>query len=190
MSWPFVEPCREASPFRSIDFSPSGLLLSCVPWSYIVLSCAGFCRFGLLLSWLLLSSSSVVSSCRVPCCLVFSSLGPSVLSLGASWKPLRRLWGDLLGLREPSGGLLGPIAALLMGLGASSPLGALLAAPGALLAALGPAYVALGGSWVLLGPHKWVLGALCPALGPSLGTAGVRARTRPPNHRTAYAFIV
>ena len=87
---------------------PSGLLLSCVPWSYLVLSCAGFCRFGLLLSWLLLklSLSSVVSSCRVPCCLVFSSLGPSVLSLGASWKPLWCLRGELLG---PPGALRGPL---------------------------------------------------------------------------------
>ena len=79
---------------------PSGLLLSCVPWSYLVVSCAGICRFGLLLSWLLLSSSSVVASDRVPCCLVFSSLGPSVLSLGASWKPLRRLWEAFFDLRE------------------------------------------------------------------------------------------
>ena len=177
LSWPFVEPCREASPFRSIDFSPSGLLLSCVPWSYIVLSCAGFCRFGLLLSWLLLSSSSVVFSCRVPCCLVFSSLGPSVLSLGASWKPLRRLWGDLLGLREPSGGLLGPIVALLTGLGASwvipgpvpgrpweaprpllAALGPLLGRPGALLAAPGRppgrSWRLPGGSWSPLGGSK------------------------------------
>ena len=156
LSWPFVEPCREASPFRSIDFSPSGLLLSCVPWSYLVLSCAGFCRFGLLLSWLLLSSSSVVSSCRVPCCLVFSSLGPSVLSLGASWKPLRRLWGDLLGLREPSGGLLGPIVALLTGLGASWVIPG--PVPGRPWALLGGPWAALGGSWASLGPPRGALG--------------------------------
>ena len=71
---------------------------------------------GRILCWLLslwyslalasLSSSSVVSSCRVPSCLVCSRLGPSVLSLGASWKPLRCLWGDLLG---PPGALRGPL---------------------------------------------------------------------------------
>ena len=97
------------------DTSPlwSPLVMCPLVLSCLVLSCAGLCRFRLLLSWLLLSSSSVVSSCRVPCCPVCSSLGPSVLSLGASWKPLRRLWWELLGLREPSGGLLRPIVALL-----------------------------------------------------------------------------
>ena len=151
--------------------------MSCVPWSYLVLSCAGFCRFGLLLSWLLLSSSSVVSSCRVPCCLVFSSLGPSVLSLGASWKPLRRLWGDLLGLREPSGGLLRPIVALLTGLGASRIIRA--PVPGRPWALLGGPWAALGSSWLLLGLPWAALGrswaapeALLAPPGRLLGPSG------------------
>ena len=188
LSWPFVEPCREASPFRSIDFSPSGLLLSCVPWSYLVLSCAGFCRFGLLLSWLLLSSSSVVSSCRVPCCLVFSSLGPSVLSLGASWKPLRRLWGDLLGLREPSGGLLGPIVALLMGLGASRVIPGPVPPPGR---PLGRSWRLLGLSWadfrLLLGSLGLPLGPLGPLFGP-LGALLIAFGRKAENRRQYSVF--
>ena len=163
LSWPFVEPCREASPFRSIDFSPSGLLLSCVPWSYIVLSCAGFCRFGLLLSWLLLSSSSVVSSCRVPCCPVCSSLGPSVLSLGASWKPLWCLWGELFGL-------LRPIVALLTGLGASRVIRA--PVPGRPWALLGGPWAALGGSWASLGPPRGALGGSWAAPGALFAPPG------------------
>ena len=148
LSWPFVEPCREASPFRSTDVSPSGLLLSCVPWSYIVLSCAGFCRFGLLLSWLLLSSSSVVSSCRVPSCLVFSSLSPSVL-----WGLLGTLFGasggTSWGLREPSGSLFRPILAPWTGLGASRVIPR--PVPGRPRALLGGPWAALGSSWLLLG---------------------------------------
>ena len=133
--------------------------MSCVPLSCLVLSCAGLCRFGLLLSWLLLSSSSVVSSCRVPCCLVFSSLGPKVLSLGASWKLLWCLRGELLG---PPGALRGPLetdCGPLDGPGAFLPLsraapGPSWGAPGPLLAALGGSWASLGRSWRLLGRPK------------------------------------
>ena len=158
--------------------------MSCVPWSYLVLSCAGFCRFGLLLSWLLLSSSSVVSSCRVPCCLVFSSLGPSVLSLGASWKPLRRLWGDLLGLREPSGGLLGPIVALLTGLGASWVIPG--PVPGRPWALLGGPWAALGDSWASLGRPRGALGGSWAAPGALLAPPG---RLLEPSGRLQSRFL-
>ena len=98
----FVEPCREAAPFRSIHFSPlvsschvspclvlSSLVLASVA---LVFSCLGFSCLRLLWSPLVVSPVVVSALVLVPAC-----------SLGASWKPLRRLWGDLLGFREPSG---------------------------------------------------------------------------------------
>ena len=124
----FVEPCREAAPFRSIDFSP--LVSSCraspgLIWSYLVLasvalvfSCLGFSCLRLLWSPLVVSPVVLSSLVLVPAC-----------SLGGL---LRRLWGDLLGLREPSGGLLRPIVALLTPPGNSGPV------LGRLLVALGP----------------------------------------------------
>ena len=88
-------------------------------------------------------------------------------AVGASWKPLRRLWGDLLG---PLGGLRGLILALLTALGAPGPLlGLSRAAPWALLGGLG---APLGRSWRLLaapGPLLGRPGALLAAPGRPLG---------------------
>ena len=104
----FVEPCREAAPFRSIDFSPlvsscrasPGLLLSYLMLASVALvfSCLGFSCLRLLWSPLVVSPVVLSSLVLVPACSLWGLLG----SL------FRRLWGDLLGLREPSGGLLGP----------------------------------------------------------------------------------
>ena len=73
----------------------------------------------------------MVSCCRVPCCLVFSSLGPSVLSLLASKKPLAAPLGGPFG---PPGALRGLLetdsVALLTGLRASWVIPGLRAAPG------------------------------------------------------------
>ena len=104
-------------------------------------------------------------------------------AVGASWKPLRRLWGDLLG---PLGGLRGLILALLTALGAPGPLlGLSQAAPWALLgglgAPLGRSWRLMGlswtrrlfggpwGFWVALGRAQWVPGGSWVALASSLG---------------------
>ena len=72
----------------------------------LVLSC-------LILCWLLSLWSSLDLACLVfvfcgifLSCPVFSSLGPSVLSLGASWKPLSASLGGPFG---PPGALRGPL---------------------------------------------------------------------------------
>ena len=99
----FVESCREAAPFRSIHTSPlwSPLVVCPLVLSYLVLasvalvfSCLGFSCLRLLWSPLVVSP------------LVLSSLVLVQRALGASWKPLRRLWGDLLG---PPSALRGPL---------------------------------------------------------------------------------
>ena len=84
-------------------------------------------------------------------------------AVGASWKPLRSLWGDLLG---PLAGLRGLILALL-----TAP-GPLLACPGPppelSWEAWAPPWAALGGSWRLLGLLGRP-GALLAAPGRPLG---------------------
>ena len=123
--------------------------MSCVPLSCLVLSCAGFCRFGLLLTWLVLSSSSVVSSCRVLSSLVLVPARSGGF-LKASWAPLE---GPLGASGSPPGADFGPLD----GLGPSRAIpGPLLGLPWALLGGPGrlpgPLLAALGCSWASLGP--------------------------------------
>ena len=128
------------------------------------------------MSWFLLSSSSVVFSCRVPSCLVFSSLSPSVL-----WGLLGTLFGasggTSWGLREPSGSLFRPILAPWTGLGASRVIPR--PVPGRPRALLGGPWAALGSSWLLLGLPWAALGrswaapeALLAPPGRLLGPSG------------------
>ena len=112
----FVEPCREAAPFRSIHFSPlvsSCRVSPCLVLSYFVLasvafvfSCLGFFCLRLLWSPLVVSPLVLSSLVLVPAC-SGGFLAPSSAPLGTSW-----------GLREPSGSLFRPILAPWTGLGA------------------------------------------------------------------------
>ena len=97
----FVEPCREAAPFRSIDFSP--LVSSCraspaLILSYLVLasvalvfSCLGFSCLRLLWSPLVVSPVVLSSLVLVPACslwgLLGSLFGASGGTFGASGSP-------------------------------------------------------------------------------------------------------
>ena len=89
----FVEPCREAAPFRSIHFSP------------LVSSCRA--SPGLILSYLVLASVALVFSCLGFSCLrlLWSSLvvSPVVLS-SLVLVPACSLWGLLGSLFGASGG--------------------------------------------------------------------------------------
>ena len=113
------------------------------------------------MTWLVLSSSSVVSSCRVLSSLV---LVPA-RSEGVLESLLGTSGGTSWGLWERSGGLVRPILALLTALDPPGPfLGRSWASPGPSWGALG-AY--LGRSWQLLA-----------ALGPRLGRPGAGGSLR------------
>ena len=100
---PFVEPCREAAPFRSIDFSPlvsSCRVSPCLVLSYLVLasvalvfSCVGFSCLRILWSPLVVSPLVLSALVLVPACSLWGLLGSL---FGASGETF---WG----LREPSG---------------------------------------------------------------------------------------
>ena len=91
----FVEPCREAAPFRSIHFSP------------LVSSCRASPGPGLILSYLVLASVALVFSCLGFSCLrlLWSPLvvSPVVLS-SLVLVPACSLWGLLGSLFGASGG--------------------------------------------------------------------------------------
>ena len=105
----FVEPCREAAPFRSIDFSP--LVSSCraspaLILSYLVLasvalvfSCLGFSCLRLLWSPLVVSPFVLSSLVLVPACslwgLLGSLFGASGGSFWASGSPPGASWDRL-----------------------------------------------------------------------------------------------
>ena len=128
----FVEPCREAAPFRSIHFSP--LLSSCRAspgpiLSYLVLasvalvfSCLGFSCLRLLWSPLVVSPVVLSALVLVPACSLgffpalvpgrswqlLAGLGPPLGRPGALWaapgRPLRRSWRLPGGSWNPLGG--------------------------------------------------------------------------------------
>ena len=96
----FVEPCREAAPFRSIDFSPlvsSCRVSPCLVLSYLVLasdafvfSCLGFSCLRLLWSPLVVSPLVLSSLVLVPACsggFLEASSAPLGGPLGASGSP-------------------------------------------------------------------------------------------------------
>ena len=106
----FVEPCREAAPFRSIDLSPMvsscraspGLILSYLVLASVALvfSCLGFSCLRLLWSPLVVSPVVLSSLVLVPACSLWGLLGSlfgasggtfwaSGSPPGASWD---RLW--------------------------------------------------------------------------------------------------
>ena len=87
-------------------------------------------------------------------------------AVGASWKPLRSLWGDLLGplasLRADFSRLDGPCSPW----AAPGPVpGRLLSSPGRPGRPPGPLLAALGGSWASLGPPWGPLGGSWAAPG-------------------------
>ena len=121
----------------------------------------------LLSCWLL---SCLLMSCLLSSPLVLSTLVLSRRSLGAfwraveaSWKPLRSLWGDLLG---PLASLRRLILALLTACpGSPGP------PPELSWEAWAPPWAALGGSWRLLGLSWAALGPSWRLLGGPFGAS-------------------
>ena len=150
----FVEPCREAAPFRSIDFSPlvsSCRVSPCLVLSYLVLasvafvfSCLGFSCLRLLWSPLVVSPLVLSSLVLVPAC-SGGFLAPSSAPLGGPLGAFGSPPGASSDRFWPPGQALEPPGSFL-GLSRAAP-GPSWEAPGPLLAALGCSWASLGPPW-------------------------------------------
>ena len=187
----FVEPCREAAPFRSIHFSPlvsscrvsPGLLVSyLVPASVaLVFSCLGFSCLRLLWSPLVVSPFVLSSLVLVPACSLWGLLGSLFGASGGSfWGPLETDCGPLDGpwsLQGHSWACPGP------------PLGPPGKPLGGSWRLLDLSWAAPGRSWRLLGGPRGALGASRAALG-ALWAAPKSLSAQKPKFVDSTAFFI